>query len=258
MITLTFLGVGGALASQPADNHTAMLLQRGELTLLLDCGPTIMRQLEQADLTAGDPTHVYISHQHGDHLLGLPMLLLNRVLFWPERPLWVVGEAQVLALAQDLVRIAYPDLESEITPTVRFAALSESSQADLPGAPGVRYALARGRHSVPSWGIRLELGATSVVYSSDTAPSREIEALAAGASVLVHEAFFVQRPEQPSESHSVAEDVGMLAARAAVQTLALVHRKDPGAEAAPVYCAAAGRAFRGRIVAPLAGERLAI
>ena len=86
------------MASQPADNHTALLVQHGDLTLLLDCGPTIMRQLERVGMTAGDPTHVYLSHQHGDHLLGLPMLLLNRVLFWPDRPLTVVAESRVLAV----------------------------------------------------------------------------------------------------------------------------------------------------------------
>jgi ribonuclease BN (tRNA processing enzyme) len=35
------------MATQPVDNHTALLVEADDATLLLDCGPTIMRQLER-------------------------------------------------------------------------------------------------------------------------------------------------------------------------------------------------------------------
>ena len=46
MTQITFLGVGGAMAQAPADNHTAFLVRTNTSTILLDSGPSIMRQLE--------------------------------------------------------------------------------------------------------------------------------------------------------------------------------------------------------------------
>lgn len=240
------------MATQPADNHTALLIQHGELTLLLDCGPTIMRQLERVGMTAGDPTHVYLSHQHGDHLLGLPMLLLNRVLFWPDRPLTVVAESSVLALAQQLVQIAYPDLR--MSPTVEYVALQNDRSGDLPAAVDVRYTLAAGRHSVPTWAVRLDFAAGSLVYTSDTGRSEEVARLAVGADTLVHEAYFADPPDKTYDNHSVTSDVATLAAQAGVKTLALVHRQDPSPDASPFYRAAAERHFSGAILVPQAGD----
>lgn len=242
------------MASNPADNHTALLLESEGLSLLLDTGPTIMRQLERVGRTAGDPTHVFLSHQHGDHMLGLPMLLLNRVLFWPDRTLWVMAEASVLELAQQVTQIVFPDLKREMASTIRFVALQSRQAGALPGAGNVHYRLAQGRHSVPSWGIRLELADAVVVYSSDTGRSDEIAALAEGATMLVHEAFFLAPPEQPFENHSVTREVAALAERAKVRTLALVHRQAPGREAESAYCTAAESAFSGGVLVPQAGE----
>ena len=240
------------MASHPADNHTALVMQHAGLTLLLDCGPTIMRQLERVGMSAGDPTHVYLSHQHGDHLLGLPMLLLNRVLFWSDRPLYVVAERRVLAFAQQLVQTVYPDLP--MSPTIQYVALETNGGGDLPLAPGVRYTLAAGRHSVPTWAVRFDLAGGSMVYSSDTGRSEEIAQLAVGADLLVHEAYFARQPEKSFDTHSVAADVAMLAARAGVKTLALVHRQEPDVVAALSYHAAAAHYFDGEILVPQAGD----
>ncbi len=254
MIKLTFLGVGGAMASHPADNHTALVVQRDTLTLLLDCGPTIMRQLERVGMTAGDPTHVYLSHQHGDHILGLPMLVLNRVLFWRDLPLYVLAEPAVLELAQQLIQIAYPDLDNEMSPVIRYVALRSSEHGELPAAAGVRYQLAAGRHSVPTWAIRLDFADGSLVYTSDTGRSEDVARLAVGVDTLVHEAYFLDPPEKTFDNHSVAADAAALAEQSGAKTLALVHRKEPSPEAVPAYHSAAALHFNGTILVPQAGD----
>lgn len=242
------------MASRPADNHTALVVQRRDLMLLLDCGPTIMRQLEQVGMTAGDPTHVYLSHQHGDHLLGLPMLLLNRVLFWPDQLLTVVAEGRLLELAQQLVRIAYPDLENQMSPTIEYVALETNKRGNLPAAARVSYTLAAGRHSVPTWAVRLDFDGGSLVYTSDTGRSEPIVQLAAGVDTLVHEAYFADPPEKTYNNHSVTADVAALAAHAGAKTLALVHRQEPSPDSAPRYRAAAERHFGGAILVPQPGD----
>ena len=260
MTEIIFLGVGGAMAADPADNHTALVVRDGAATFLLDCGPTIMRQMELSAVSAGELTHVFVSHQHGDHALGFPMLLLNRVLFWPDLPLIVMGTPLVIDVLQRLAELAYPDLYQRIGETIDFVELDpEGGPSPVPGAGATQLLLAPGRHSVPSWGVRLSCASgTSLVYSSDTGPSASIAWLARGVDLLVHEAFYLEPPSGNRNGHSAAEEVGALATEAGVGTLALVHRSVTGSQAAGLYVAQAARLFGGRILVPNAGDRITL
>ena len=113
MTQITFLGVGGAMAQAPADNHTAFLVRTNTSTILLDSGPSIMRQLELAGVGVEELSHIYISHQHGDHSLGLPMVLLNRVLFWPELPLTVMAAPEVLDDTPQMPNVGNIDIDED-------------------------------------------------------------------------------------------------------------------------------------------------
>lgn len=257
MPEITFLGVGGALAAHPADNHTALLVETDAAALLLDCGPTIMRQLERVGLDAGRPTHVYLSHQHGDHILGLPMLLLNRVLFFPDRPLIVLAMPAVLDVAQELVALVYPDLAQRMQMQITFMPLAEDVDALVwPGVAGLLYRLARGRHSAPTWALRLDWSTgPSMVYSADTGPSPAIAQLAAGVDLLVHDAYYALADNAGLPFHSGAAEVGQIAAQAGVRAVALVHRQDAEPASAALYRDEAGRWFAGQIMTPDAQDR---
>lgn len=258
MSEIIFLGVGGAMPSAPAHDHTALLVREGAATILLDCGPAIMRQLELAGVDYADLTHVYVSHQHGDHSLGLPMLLLHRTIFYPDRPLLVLAAPPVLDVLAQINTLAYPDLQQMMDAFVECVPLHTGPGATpLAGAPGVRYSLALGQHSVPTWAIRLALaGGRSVVYSGDTGPSRQIAELAAGADLLVHDSFYLTRPSVQPALHSAAGEVGALAAEAGVSAVALVHRKDTAAAADSQYRENAAKHFGGEILVPSSGDRL--
>ena len=87
MVDITFLGTGAAwgLPELNCDCHicremrkkgekrerTALLLS-GKSTLLIDCGPDIASQLSRHGVVSVDA--VLISHEHGDHFLGLDEL----------------------------------------------------------------------------------------------------------------------------------------------------------------------------------------
>ena len=253
---VTFLGVGSALATQPADNHTALLVEAAEAVLLLDCGPTIMRQLERVGVDAGLTTHVYISHQHGDHILGLPMFLLNRLLLFPDQPLLVLAMPAVLEAARSVVGLTYPDLEQQMGESVEFVPLLEANESlPWPGAAALRYRLARCQHSVPTYALRLDWDSgKSMVFSSDTGPALEITRLAAGADLLVHDSFYLHATDDDLPSHTAADQVGQAAAQAGVKAVALVHRMRTERPLARQYRAEAARYFGGEILTPDAGD----
>jgi ribonuclease Z len=75
------------------------------------------------------------------------------------------------------------------------------------------------KHFLPNIGLRIELKAEkkSLAYSCDTEPCEQVERLAAGADILIHEAT------GPFEGHSSAAQAGDIARRAGVGALYLIH-----------------------------------
>ncbi|WP_217915486.1 ribonuclease Z [Miltoncostaea marina] len=96
------------------------------------------------------------------------------------------------------------------------AALARGEEVVLPG----------GRRVTPSEVTGARRPGRRLVLSGDTRPSADVEAAAAGADLLVHEATFLERDRELAarSGHSTASQAGALAARAGVRMLALVHR----------------------------------
>jgi ribonuclease Z len=70
---VTFLGTSGAVPTTKR-NTSAVFVNRGGDQLLFDCGEGTQRQMMRYN-TGFAVEHVFISHLHGDHILGLPGLL---------------------------------------------------------------------------------------------------------------------------------------------------------------------------------------
>ncbi len=73
---LTFLGTGSMVPTKER-NHSAAFLRFGKEGILMDCGEGTQRQLRLAGIPASKITRILISHWHGDHVLGLPGLLMT-------------------------------------------------------------------------------------------------------------------------------------------------------------------------------------
>lgn len=76
MKVMEILFLGTACMQPTKDrNHSAILLVYKGENILFDCGEGTQRQLKIAGIKPGKITKVFISHWHGDHVLGLPGLL---------------------------------------------------------------------------------------------------------------------------------------------------------------------------------------
>ena len=71
-MNVTFLGTGGAVPTTERNTSAIMLRREGE-RLLFDCGEGTQRQMMRFG-TGFSVSHVFLTHLHGDHVLGLPGL----------------------------------------------------------------------------------------------------------------------------------------------------------------------------------------
>ena len=71
---ITFLGTSSAVPSKYR-NHAGIILKYFKETLLFDCGEGTQRQLTYAKISPMKIDKIFISHYHGDHILGLAGLI---------------------------------------------------------------------------------------------------------------------------------------------------------------------------------------
>jgi len=83
----------GNTSSTPAHgrNHTAQVVRFGQELLLLDCGEGTQNQLRKFKIKSSQISHIFISHLHGDHYLGLVGLLSSFGLSKRTKPLTLFG-----------------------------------------------------------------------------------------------------------------------------------------------------------------------
>lgn len=74
-----YLHVLGSASQAPTRhrNHNGYLLTWYETGLLFDPGEGLQRQMVIKEISASKVNHVFISHFHGDHCLGLPGLIMR-------------------------------------------------------------------------------------------------------------------------------------------------------------------------------------
>lgn len=85
-----FLGTASSFPTRER-NHPAILLRYGPDSLLFDCGEGTQRQIRIAGESPMKLNKIFISHWHGDHVLGLAGLLQSSTMNRRDRQLELFG-----------------------------------------------------------------------------------------------------------------------------------------------------------------------
>ena len=101
---VTFLGTGGAVPTT-ARAPSALLVNRDGERLLFDCGEGTQRQMMRFG-TGFSVSHLFVTHLHGDHVLGIPGLVQTWDFNDREEPLAVHVPPGTRRHVRDLVRAA--------------------------------------------------------------------------------------------------------------------------------------------------------
>lgn len=226
MVTVTFLGTGGAFSSGRRTN-LALLIEGADFRMLVEAGPMIMQQLAGVDMKAADIDQVFVSHGHGDHVLGFPMLALNRL--GSPTPLHVYAGLSTMTTLRILSALSFSSLGAGDS-DLRWHQLSEEGPDEASWATGVRLRTAVPDHppGLPTLSARWEFeGGPTITFITDTRPGDVSVEFARGSDLLIHEASFsatLQPDADPAKHfHSTAKQAGEIARQAGCQRLALVH-----------------------------------
>ena len=90
LMELTFLGTSSAVPSKYR-NHASIALKAFGEVMIFDCGEGTQRQLANAKISPMKIDKIFISHLHGDHILGLPGLIQSMGFRGRVEPLHIYG-----------------------------------------------------------------------------------------------------------------------------------------------------------------------
>ncbi len=146
-LSIIFLGTGGSWPTVKR-SVTSIAVKRGSDIILFDCGEGTQRQFQKSSLSYMQIRHIFISHFHGDHFLGLPGLIQTMQLNDREEPLHIYGPPGIDQLIQQLVSLGYfkptyEILSHEIQPkeTLHFDGYTVSALKVSHGIPSYAYKL---------------------------------------------------------------------------------------------------------------------
>ena len=174
--------------------------------------------------------HVLLSHDHADHMLGLPLIQLVHSRANPEGPpLEVHSGPSTLDNVRLLCRVSTPELSINAEGATNRrghkvyqwhpSVAGQSAQL----GPNTKAACFSGRPHPRVHRLARDCDGIPVVFSGDTVFSPSLVEAARGARVLIHEAFGTEedRGRADEAAHSVAGDVGKAARQADVEELIL-------------------------------------
>lgn len=103
MIKIVFLGTSYMIPGVKR-NHTSIFLNYKGENILVDCGEGTQRQLRKAKLNLCKLTRILITHQHGDHVLGIPGLLQTLSLSEYNKTLFIYGPQGIKIFMKNLLK----------------------------------------------------------------------------------------------------------------------------------------------------------
>ena len=231
-ISVTVLGSGVAWAN-PGGVCSGYLVRAGGAALMMDCGTGTLGRL-RAFFDPSELDAVVVSHMHPDHYMDLVGLRYGTLYgglggAQPLRVFLPPGGAEILrrlGLVLDNSSAFFSDVfdvrEYDPAGCLRFGEMT------------VR--MRRVQHYIPSHAMRIEVGASSLVYSADAAPCDALVEHARDADALLCEAAMLHHGQDEREpekrGHLTAGEAGKIAQQAGVRRLLVTHApldlEDPG------------------------------
>jgi len=208
---IVFLGTNGWYDS-PTGNTICILIETDEASILLDAG----NGLYKADRYIGPdkPVHLFISHTHLDHIIGLH--ILNKFEF--NQGLTIHTQPGTKATLQTIFSTPYTLPFANLPYPVEFEEFDGLCKNQHFEVQTVAM-----HHSVPTIGFRISIENKIIAYCPDTGYCDNAVKLAKESDLLIAECAFRSGEESEHWPHLNPETAAKIAVEAQAKQLALVH-----------------------------------
>lgn len=219
----------GSCANQTALREGVALLIDGDEqnagSILIDCGPGIVASMHRCGRHASEITTIILTHSHGDHILGFPYLVWNKFYEGLQgtpstRAINVYGLENSIALAKLMLEGCYR--ETRFSFECHFHVIT----ANDPIAHGtLTIDTCAAVHTTPTISLSVMSDTSSIVFSSDSLPNRNIDRFTRAPSILFHEGMWteVYRDLANKAMHATAKDASHVAMQLQARQLVLLH-----------------------------------
>lgn len=115
--TFELLILGSSAATPTANrNPTSQLLNIAERFFLIDCGEGTQMQMRKYKARFQSVNHIFISHMHGDHILGLPGFIASMHLLGRQKELTVYGPKEL----EEVINVIHKHSDTHLNYQLNF------------------------------------------------------------------------------------------------------------------------------------------
>jgi ribonuclease BN (tRNA processing enzyme) len=265
---VVLLGTKGGPTPNPARAEPATLLELDGSAWVVDCGNGVANQLARAGVPLDRLARIFVTHNHSDHVADVGNLIEIAWSSGLKTPVTVHGPPPIRQIVRDQLAALSYDVAARIREEGRIPLdpLVSVDERAMPGlvvrdrGTNVTSTLVDHETVAPAFAYRFDTPGRSIVISGDTHYSDNLVALAKGADLLIHEAIYGPMIDRMASenaptladhlrrSHTLAEQVGLVAARAGVKKLVLSHLVPGAGVSDAMWIAAVRRNFAGPVV----------
>ncbi len=215
LFRVTLIGTG-IPPVDPERMGPTILVEVASEKFLFDVGRGASINIKKHGLELADITGVFLTHMHGDHILGLPDVW--RSSYRPSNgnrqgPLKIFGPSGLSKMAAGLEEVYKDAWPSDIVKGPGFAVTEFDREGILFKKNGLKvtaFFVDHGR--AEAYGFKVEYNGKSVVISGDTAYSENLIKYAIGTNLLIHEVFMADQIQDKARiprlrnGHTIDED----------------------------------------------------
>lgn len=192
-VSLTVIGSGDAFCSDGRFN-SCYYVEWGDKKLLLDCGPTSLAAIRRCKLDPMAVDIIVVSHLHGDHIAGIPFLILEAdKADKRKKPLTIITPPDGERRIKEVSAVLYPDAMAMFQNLdIRFV---QYSQDEAIAVEGFKMEFFQVSHNplVNPHGFRIEKNSKILAYSGDTGWTDVLYQIADNADLFICECNFYER-----------------------------------------------------------------
>jgi len=113
LLKIITLGSGNAFAHKNSF-QSVHYIEINQKKVLFDCGPAILNAAQNAEVDLSNLEYLFISHLHGDHMSGIPFLILSyKYDLQRKKPLKIIGPYGLSEQLDFAIKGSYPGLLSK-------------------------------------------------------------------------------------------------------------------------------------------------